>query len=372
MALVKLLITLLILVAFLLFVAQNSGYVEVNFLYQVYKMPLFVLLLVSFAVGFIIPSLYFVFKEAFLKRKLHLVEKGLREYSRGYVNKAESLLKGLVRSISGIEVLVIEALKKQGKVEDIKAYTSISPALVGEVLLKEGKEEAREEFKKALSQDEENLKALKGLRDLYALKEDWQQALEYQEKVLQLCEKWEKDHQKRIKAEIMAKVYLVSGEDKFIEKAIELYPTPFVYSIYIKHLLSQDKLKDAGKHWEKAFSLNYHEEIIWNLLEEETALTKLFDLIQSKADLISPDILALVYIKLNLFSKAKELEEKISTPIKALLHSAVSHRKEDKYCLQSLWEFLKPFECSCGKVYNRYEILCVGCLRWGEIKLRRV
>ncbi|MFN3870375.1 MAG: lipopolysaccharide assembly protein LapA domain-containing protein [Aquificaceae bacterium] len=372
MTIVKLLVVLLILVAFFLFVAQNSGYVEVSFLHQTYKMPLFVLLLISFAVGFILPSLYFVFKETFLKRKLHLIEKGLKEYSRGYINKAESVLKGLVRSVSGVEVFVVEALKKQGKLEDLKAYSSINPALVGEAFLESGKEEAEEEFKKAISQDGENLRALKGLRDFYALKEDWQKALEYQERVLQVCEKWEKDHQKRIKAEIMAKGYLTNGEEKLIEKAIDLFPTPFVYAIYIKYLLSQDKIKDAGKYWEKAFSLNYHEEVIRNLLEDEATLTKLLDLIQSKSNHISPDTLALVYIRLNLFSKAKEIEESLSVPIKALLHSTLSHREEDKYCVQSLWRLLKPFECSCGKIYDRYEPLCSGCLRWGEIKLRRV
>ncbi|MFN7064875.1 MAG: tetratricopeptide repeat protein [Aquificaceae bacterium] len=372
MSFLKLLLVLVILVVFFLFIAQNSGYVEVSFLYQVYRMPLFVLLLLSFFIGFILPSLYFLLRETILKRKLSLIEKGLGEFSRGYIGKAGAILDGLVKSFNGIGIIVIEALRRQERSEDIRAYNSILPAVVGEILLRQGKDEAEGEFEKALFQDEENLRALKGLRDFYALRGNWQKALEYQEKVLQLCERWEKDYQKRIKAEIMAKVYLEKGEEKLIEKAMDLSPTPFVYTVYLKYLLSQDRLRDAGKYWEKAISLKYHEEILWNLLEDQAALTKLFELIQNKADYIHPDTLSMVYIRLNLFSKIKEMEERLSDTIKALMYSASSHRREDKYCLQSLWELLKPFECSCGKVYNKYEPVCFGCFVWGEIRLRRV
>ena len=152
---------------------------------------------------------------------------------------------------------------------------------------------------------------------------------------------------------------------------MDLYTTPFVYAIYIKYLLSRDKTKDARKHWDKVLSLNYQEDVLWNLSEDQSTLTKLLDIVESKKDMISPDILAMVYIKLNLLSKAKELEESLSDQMKALLYSTLSHKDQDKYCLTSIKHLLKPFVCSCGKAYNSYYPLCSGCLTWGEIRIRR-
>ena len=48
MNLIKILLALSLVVLFLLFIAQNAGYVEVSFFYTAYKVPLFVLLLFSF------------------------------------------------------------------------------------------------------------------------------------------------------------------------------------------------------------------------------------------------------------------------------------------------------------------------------------
>ena len=370
MNLIKILLALSLVVLFLLFIAQNAGYVEVSFFYTAYKVPLFVLLLFSFTFGFFIPSFYFIFKEVGLKRRLNSIDQGLKELSRGYINKAERILGGPAKSLQGIKSILAKLFIEQGRVEEAKA---LDPILAGQALLKEEKlQEAEEEFKRALSQDEENIKAIKGLRDVYSLQDRWQEALEYQDKVLDLCERWEKEKQKRIKAEILAALYQKEKEEKFIEKAMDLYTTPFVYAVYIKHLLSKDKTKDARKHWDKVLSLNYQEDVLWNLLEDQATLTKLLDTVESKKDMISPDVLAMVYIRLNLLSKAKELEEGLSDPIKALLYSTLSHKDQDKYCLASIKELLKPFVCSCGKAYNIYHPLCSGCLTWGEIKIRRV
>ncbi len=371
MRIIKLLFTFSLLVIFALFIAQNSGYVDINLLYQTHRVPLFVILLLSFGLGFIFPFLFLAIREAMLKRKMDLIDKGLGEFSRGYIEKGRQLLREPAKQIIGLNGLLVEILKKQKKWEEIDSYSSIVPAIVGEVMIREKGEKAEEQLKKALSQDNENLRALKGLRDLYALRNDWKKAFEYQERILNLCEKWEKEHQKRIKAEIMAKMFLEDGREEFIEKAMDISSTSFVYSVYIKHLLLQDRIKDAKKHWEKAISLNYHEYILWNLIEDETNLTKLFDIIQERKDQISPDTLAVVYIKLNLFSKAQDLENQLSDTTRALLYSASSHRVEDKYCLQSLWNLIKPFECSCGEDYNTYNPICHKCLAWVKISMRR-
>ncbi|WPM33016.1 lipopolysaccharide assembly protein LapA domain-containing protein [Hydrogenobacter sp. T-2] len=372
MSIIKLLVLIAFLTAFLLFIAQNAGYVEIRFFHIVYNIPLFVLLLFTFAFGFLLPSFYLLLRVTMLKRRLHGLEEGLRELSRGYLSRAERLLFSAGKFVEPARSLVAEVVHKQGKLEELKNFNSTAAATVGEIMLREGNlQEAERKFDQALLQDGENLRAIKGLRNLYALSENWERALEYQEKVLQLCEKWEREKQKGIKAEIMAMVYLKKGEERLIEKAFDLNPSPFVYSVYIKHLLSQDRIKDARKVWEKAVSMGYQEEVLWNLLEDEKALTKLLDDIEAKAESIDPNVLCVVYLNLNLISKAKNLEEKLTIPFKALLYSSQSHKEQDKYCLLGIKELLKPFVCSCGKAYNTYKPLCVECIRWGEIKLRR-
>ena len=107
-------------------------------------------------------------------------------------------------------------------------------------------------------------------------------------------------------------------------------------------------------------------------MEEEQVLMKMLNFVEQRAEAIEPDTLASFYMRLNLFSKAKELEDKISPPVKAMLYAYMSHKEQDKLCLNSLRELYKPFACSCEKDYNRYEPICESCLKWGEIKLRRV
>ena len=235
MNLIKILLALSLVVLFLLFIAQNAGYVEVSFFYTAYKVPLFVLLLFSFTFGFFIPSFYFIFKEVGLKRRLNSIDQGLKELSRGYINKAERILGGPAKSLQGIKSILAKLFIEQGRAEEAKA---LDPILAGQALLKEEKlQEAEEEFKRALSQDEENIKAIKGLRDLYSLQDRWQEALEYQDKVLDLCERWEKEKQKRIKAEILAALYQKEKEEKFIEKAMDLSMTCFAISFTASRLV---------------------------------------------------------------------------------------------------------------------------------------
>ncbi|RME09612.1 MAG: DUF1049 domain-containing protein [Aquificota bacterium] len=372
MSVVKLLILIALLIIFLLFIAQNAAYVEVRFFYITYSIPMFVLLLSSFALGFLFPSLYFLLREAVIKRRLHGLEVGLKELSRGYLGRAERLLLSAGKSLEAVRWLVAEIMGEQGRLEELRSFNGASSASVGEIMLKEGRlQEAEERFLQALSRDAENLRVLKGLRDVNALKEDWEGALEYEEKVFDLCERWEREKQKGVRAEIMTMLYLKKGEERLIEKALDLNPSPFVYSVYIRHLLSQDRLKDARKSWEKVFSLGYQEEVLWNLLEDEEGLTKLLPVVEAKAESIDPNILSMVYIRLNLFSKARSLEDRLKAPLKALLYSSQSHREQDRYCLHSLKELLRPFVCSCGRAYNTYRPLCAGCMKWGEIKFRR-
>ncbi|MCS7263050.1 MAG: LapA family protein [Aquificaceae bacterium] len=364
MNLLKLLLIVSLLLAFLLFIAQNASYVEISLFYAIYSVPLFVLLLTSFGLGFVLASLYFLLREVALVRRLKLLEGGLREWSRGYPSRAERLLSPL-RQEKGVRTLLAELLQEQGRGEEA---IQLEPSVAKE---KTDYEQAVEGLSRELSQDRENLRALKVMRNLHAVRGEWETALEYQSRILELSERWEKEAQRRIKAEIMAQVYLQRGSEKHIERAVELSATPFVYGLYLKHLLSQEKTKEAKKHWEKICSLNYQEEVLWHLMEEQETLSRLLDLVESRRDSLSADTVAMVYIRLNLLTRAKELEDELSPVVKALLHSAQSHREQDRLCEVAIRSLLRPFICSCGRNYINYRPLCEGCWKWGQVSVRR-
>jgi uncharacterized integral membrane protein len=361
----KLIFGLLILALFLLFIAQNAGYVDINLFHMAFRVPIFVILLVSFGIGFLMPSLYFSFREMSLRSRLSRMENVLKEFARGYYGKVEKLLP----HGSPWNVLLVLSLAKQGKTDSLKGISAGPLSLAGEYLMRgEFLQEAKEKFQGALSTDSLDLNALKGMRDISFIEGDVDKALEYQSKVLDSSERWDREAQKAIRAELLGYKYLTTGEGAYVEEAFDLHKSPFVYYTYILYLLSQDRIKDAKKHMEKVFSLGYQEDVVWMLMEREEALAKVYDLLEAKRELIKPDTLAMVYMKLNLLSKAKGLEDTVSTPIRALLLSSQSHREQDKLCLMGIVELLKPFSCSCGKPYNKYQPMCDSCFKWGSIR----
>lgn len=373
MSVIKVLLSLLLLVSFLLFIAQNSGYVDVSLFYATYRVPIFLLLLMPFALGLLPSSLYLLMKEASFKRRLRNIDTALRELFRGYPFRAERAAGYSGASYEGLNALRVHALRQYDHTQSVMVSDPTSLSVLGMTALLWGKlDEAEQYLRESFEKDRENLRTIKSLRDIHALREEWQQALEFQEMVIQLCEKWERDRQKRTKAEIMAKVYLETGEERTIEKAVDTHASPFVYAIYLRHLLSTDNAREAKKTWEKILSQNLQEDVLWILLEDQSTLTKLLNLVENSTKSLSPDTLAMLYIKLNLLSKVKGIEGELSTITKAIHLSSTSHREQDAYCLKSLLELLKPFVCSCGRSYRSYTPICHGCLKWGEVRFGRL
>jgi tetratricopeptide (TPR) repeat protein len=81
-------------------------------------------------------------------------------------------------------------------------------------------EESQKKFERIIEQEPENLLALKGLRDINFLKGNLKDAVELQERVLKNCEKWEREHQKKIMAELLASLYITSKDVDHAEKPL--------------------------------------------------------------------------------------------------------------------------------------------------------
>jgi tetratricopeptide (TPR) repeat protein len=231
-------------------------------------------------------------------------------------------------------------------------------------------EEAQEKFERIIEQEPENLLALKGLRDINFLKGNLKDAVELQERVLKNCEKWEREHQKKIMAELLASLYITSKDEGHAEKAFDVYRTPLTYSARILAFADSGKERDAIKLFERSFEDGFHDQILVILLRKEALLTKLMDIIERRREQINTVVLALVYLRLGLFSKVKPLLESLPDYYRTLAISSLSHREEDRMCARVLEEALKAWECVCGTRHKEYTPMCANCIKWNKIELK--
>ncbi len=364
MRFIKLIFSILLIVLFLVFVFQNALIVEISFFNYKGYAPLFVLVLLSIFLGFLFAFLYFMPREWSLRRVVENLKEGVERLNRGLFLKAE-------QSFQGNPFTETFACFGAYEREDINKLLSLSSPICALMLLKlHHIEESQKRFERIIEQEPENLLALKGLRDINFLKGNLKDAVELQERVLKNCEKWERENQKKILAELLASLYITSKEGDYAEKAFDVYRTPLTYSARILALADSGKERDAIKLFEKSFEDGFQDQILMILLRKEAILTKLMDVIERRRDQINTIVLALVYLRLGLFSKVKPLLESLPDYYRALAVSSSSHREEDRMCAKILEESLKALECVCGTRYKEYTPMCANCLRWNKIELK--
>jgi len=361
---IKLILLIFLIVLFLVFVVQNTLIVEISFFNYKGYVPLFVLVLFSVFLGFLFAFLYFMPREWSLRRVVENLKEGVERLNRGLFLKAE-------QSFQGNPLMEAFACYSAYEREDINKLLSLSSPICALMLLKlHHIEESQKRFERIIEQEPENLLALKGLRDINFLKGNLKDAVELQERVLKNSEKWEREHQKKIMAELMASLYITSKDEDHAEKAFDIYRTPLTYSARILAYANSGKEKDAIKLFEKSFEDGFHNQVLMILLRKEALLTKLMDIIERRRDQINTIVLALAYLRLGLFSKVKPLLEGLPDYYRTLAISSFSHREEDRMCARILEESLKPWECVCGTRYKEYTPMCANCLRWNKIELK--
>jgi tetratricopeptide (TPR) repeat protein len=303
-------------------------------------------------------------REWSLRRVVENLKEGVERLNRGLFLKAE-------QSFQGNPLMEAFACYSAYEREDINKLLSLSSPICALMLLKlHHIEESQKRFERIIEQEPENLLALKGLRDINFLKGNLKDAVELQERVLKNSEKWEREHQKKIMAELMASLYITSKDEDHAEKAFDIYRTPLTYSARILAYANSGKEKDAIKLFEKSFEDGFHNQVLMILLRKEALLTKLMDIIERRRDQINTIVLALAYLRLGLFSKVKPLLEGLPDYYRTLAISSFSHREEDRMCARILEESLKPWECVCGTRYKEYTPMCANCLRWNKIELK--
>ena len=364
MRLIKLILLIFLVVLFLVFVFQNALVVEISFFNYKGYAPLFVLVLFSVFLGFLFAFFYFMPREWSLRRIVGGLKEGVERLNRGLFLKAEQSFQGNPFT----ETLACFGAYER---EDINKLLSLSSPICAFMLLKlHHIEEAQEKFKRIIEQEPDNLLALKGLRDINFLKGNLKDAVELQERVLKNCERWDRESQKKIMAELLASLYITSKDGDHAEKAFDVYRTPLTYSARILALADSEKERDAIKLFERSFEDGFHDQILMILLRKEALLTKLMDVIESRKNQINTIVLTLVYLRLGLFSKVKPLLESLPDYYRTLAISSLSHREEDRMCARVLEEALKAWECVCGTRHKEYTPMCANCLKWNKIELK--
>jgi uncharacterized integral membrane protein len=355
---------ILLIALFLVFVFQNAVIVEISFFNYKGYAPLFVLVLFSVFIGFLFAFFYFMPREWSLKRIVGDLKEGVERLNRGFFLKAE-------QSFQGNPFTETFACFGAYEREDINKLLNFSSPLCALMLLKlHHIEEAKEKFERIIEQEPENLLALKGLRDINFLKGNLKDAVELQKRVLKNCEKWDRENQKKIMAELLASLYITSKDEDHAERAFDFYRTPITYSARILAYADSGKERDAIKLFEKSFEDGLHNQILMIFIGKEALLTKLMEIIERRRDQINTIVLALVYLRLGLFSKVKPLLEGLPDYYRTLAVFSSSHREEDRRCAKILEESLKAWECVCGTRYKEYTPMCANCLRWNRIELK--
>lgn len=351
----KFLISIIILIAFLIFVAQNTNYVELTVLNFVYQVPLFLVLLTSFGIGFCLPAIYFSLRQSLMTRRLKRISQTEEEFLRGEVNAAAGGDLVSFKILSWGEGLRLAISDKRGD------------ALRARIGLYRRDEEVKVLINNLKKREENSINALKALRDEAALRESWEESLEFQKKLFEVCEKWEKSAQREILGLLYAYCFWKFGKDSFFDGAIAYAEGPYIMAMQARKAGLKEQEKELKKIVEKSSSAGFGDWLVFCNLDSQQVLARLINLNLSA----TPEALAIAYIKLHMHSKAEELIQSCSERLRLCIKLADSHKESDVLCLKYMLEDIKPFACKCGREYNFYRPFCESCLSWDTISLRR-
>lgn len=374
MKVLKTIVLFVVIFLFSIFVMQNTQLVNVNIFGTTYQLPLFLLILILLFGGIGLTSLVLMTKHSFLTGSYKTVLKSLAEFYRGYTYRSGEIARKALRKYDEAKALYVQALESsEGLQENISSESGLSEALVGKyALIKRDTQKAKEYSLIALQKDPKNLTALKTLRDAHYLEGLHQEALNYQESVLKLSERWEKDINKRILSELLILTFINSKDEKQLERARDTYGSFFVLAEYIYYLLQKGKQKDVRKELEGAFEKGLQNELLLILSEKGEEIREILPMVEERQDSINKDILALFYMRLNLVSKLEDLQTSVSENIELLISSYKLGGTVGKLLRDKLKALNKMWVCTiCGKEYNFYVPMCDGCFTWGKVNSRR-
>jgi uncharacterized integral membrane protein len=368
MVLLKILLAVVVLILAVTFSYFNTQEVDITLMDYSLRLPLFSVVIGSFILGGIVPTLVYTLRNAYLRRRISRMEEALRNLWLGFNLKASSMLRKLA---SGNEIFFPLFLISLPEVPDRyrdKSYTlGIAETYMAERLIRKDRVRATELLEQALGKNWENLRAKGRLRDLYTLFGELEKALDLQREILKEADKREKKFNERIMSALES-VYLLGVEEYDKTPKLKLSAEFFFFSI-ISAIESGDRNR-ASRLFEEAVSKGYGNEVVDMLMNAKRLEPSFVEFIDREQDRISQELLCRLYIKLGMFEKAQDLKPKVSKLLSLMVDLASSHRSEDRNIFNLIKGMYTPWECiSCGKRHHAYRFICDNCLEWFNIKL---
>ncbi|ADC89664.1 hypothetical protein Thal_1032 [Thermocrinis albus DSM 14484] len=364
MKILKLILLSLLILVFLVFTLQNSGFVEISFWGTKGYVPLFLLVLSSVALGVLLPALYFVPKEFFLRRKLSSLEDVATAMKTGFYQRVRKMSEG--KGGAAYTFFKAEASYRMEDLDDL--VTTEDPYALALAVRLGYPDRAIDKLSAFLEGETKDLNLLKACRDAFFSLGDIEKAVEAQKRVVGLCERWEKDRQRAILAELMALQALNTNSLSLAEKAVDTYRTPYSMAVLLRLLSQSERTKDLRKTFDKVLELGFQNDVLFMVMEDEKTLIKLMDVLREELEALDPNVAALLFLKLNMPSHVEKVKDKLNPTVSLLADTYFSHREQERKCATILQELYTPWVCVCGRAYRRYSLMCSSCGRWLKIR----
>ncbi len=361
MMVVKALLFVMFLILALLFAYYNIQSVKISFFKYSLEVPLFLSLLSSFVLGFLLSYVTLEIRGAGPRRYGERLRSGLRKLWTGYYSGAQ---KDISKVLDNEEVvpLYVRVLRKLGR----EPYLYLQKYNLGIVetelaleVFKREPERAKNLLEKALGKSWDNLEARRLLRGIYFLTGEVEKTLDLQRSLIRDAEKELRDEEKRVLASLLAEI---EGE-KATEEIEKLPPTPASLA-----LMARVKNGRRKKVLTRAFDLGVQNEVILIMVERGDISPELMELVEERRSSVNPLVLALLYGSVGMVEKLEELKDELESPIKTLIERRI---KEERECYGDMVSLLRPWECGeCGKEHGKYSPLCGNCLSWNKLKVK--
>ncbi len=384
---IKFLILLSLGVFIAIFSYQNMTEVQVNVYQYSYKLPLFVVIFGCFIAGFLIPTVYYYFKNMQMSHDINFFHKVLTLYSKGSLKNLANLLKKHIKAKHFLSVLFSEVYKNSGRIDEgIKiletvrqnqSSTFIEYAL-GQLYFKKGLiDEALTCLRQSVSFDFKNLRAHRLLRDVSFLKGNLPEAITAQRNILKIVEKEEAKKEGDIMGSLLAYASLkeedIKEKEKLLKESVRYSKNPLNITASILLNLEKGKENTAQQLFEESFHNGMQNGVIALLLNYEEKLPYFLNIIREKEGRINLEVLARAYIALNMYEPLKEKADTLPEYIRVMVEAGESHVEKDKRCFNVLKEAYPMWECKCcGTKFREYTPMCTNCMRWNCIDILSV
>lgn len=353
MGIIKTLIFLVFLIIAITFTYYNLQTAEVRFHDYSFKIPVFALVLGSFGLGLILPTLYYTFRESALRKREDQIFTFLSLFWRGYLGRAITIFRKYLNREEFVPfyIKIKEAFKEPIDMQLDLYRKGIVETALAEIKIPKDLDGARILLENAIGKNYKNLKARILLRSIYLMRKNLEKAEELQREILTEIEEERRVQEQRALATILSEKYLNEKDNVYLRELWQL-PLSELSGAVLASVEGAESVFEAASH------LGILNEVIKIMEERNLLAPNLLNLIQNYKAQIYDDILYYIYQRLNMHEQANDLN--IKHPDLRLIKG--KGRK--------LLSLVRIWRCEeCGKEFKNFNSVCPNCLSINSFKI---